>query len=256
MRARKSVKSTLNFAIHHIYALDFIETNIDESSSMNQEPQIRFFIACPRSGSTLLMRIFAEFPVCAVTSRLILMGNAGSGESFSPNYSILNNPYHHSVFISAVKSGKRLLVCKEELGNNSQKGECLYDVCPSPSTYALVWPFFLIRDPIRVFDSWKNVGWTDAQSLIDCYTNIFRMLHQAPSHAVSCLVYERLIRKPQTEVQASVHGGECHLRRQCFTSSNHSDLRSSSRPNVRELSTVKRNHLVCSRLWRLAHLLK
>ncbi|KAF8850872.1 Haloacid dehalogenase-like hydrolase [Acephala macrosclerotiorum] len=46
-------------------------------------------------------------------------------------------------------------------------------------------PLFLIRDPIRVLDSWKNVGWTDEQSLIDCYTNMFRMLHQAPSHAVS-----------------------------------------------------------------------
>lgn len=173
----------------------------DEPRLPNQEPQIRFFVACPRSGSTLLMRIFAESPACAVTSRLILMGNAGSRDIFSPDYSILENPSHHSVFISAVKSGKRFLICKEELGNNSQKGECLYDVCPTPSAYAMVRPVFLIRDPIRVFDSWKNVGWTDAQSLIDCYTNMIWMLHQAPSHAVSCPLYERLIREPQTEVK-------------------------------------------------------
>lgn len=60
---------------------------------------------------------------------------------------------------------------------------------------------FLIRDPIRVFDSWKNFGCTDAKSLIDSYSNMFRMLHQAPSPAVSCLLYERLIQEPQVEVK-------------------------------------------------------
>ena len=174
---------------------------MDGPRSSNQDPQIRFIVACPRSGSTLLMRIFAESPVCAVTSRLILMGKAGSRELFSPDYSILEDSSHHSVFVSGMNLGKRFLICKEELGNNSQKGECLYDVCPSPSAYAKVRPIFLIRDPIRVFDSWKNVGWTDAQSLIDCYTNMFGMLHRAPAHAVSCLLYERLIQEPETEVK-------------------------------------------------------
>ena len=147
------------------------------------------------------MRMFAESPVCAVTSRLILMGKAGSSEVFSPDYSILENPSHHSVFVSAMNLGKRFLVCKEELGYNSGKGECLYDVCPDRSAYTKVRPIFLIRDPIRVFDSWKSVGWTDARSLIDCYTNMFRMFDQAPGHAVSCLIYERLIQDPQTEVK-------------------------------------------------------
>ena len=61
----------------------------------------------------------------------------------------------------------------------------------------MVRPVFLIRDPIRVFDSWKNVGWTDERSLIDCYTNMFRMLRQAPSPAISYLLYEHLIQEPQ-----------------------------------------------------------
>ena len=174
---------------------------MDEPPSSNREPHIRFIVACPCSGSTHLMRIVAESPVCAVTSRLILMGKAGERETFSSDYSILENPSHHSVFISAMSLGKRFLICKDELGNDSQKGECLYDVCPNLSTYAKVRPIFLLHDPIRVFDSWKNVGWTDAQSLIDCYTNIFGMLHRAPSHAVSYLIYERLIQEPQTEVE-------------------------------------------------------
>ncbi|KAH6618011.1 HAD-like domain-containing protein [Chaetomium sp. MPI-SDFR-AT-0129] len=161
---------------------------------------IRFFIACPRSGSTLLMRIFAESPACAVTSRLILMGNADSNAAFRPDYSILENPSRHHVFADAVNSGKKFLISKEELGNDSRKGECLYDVCPRWA-YPIVRPVFIVRDPIRVFDSWKSMGWTDAGSLVDCFTNIFRMLGQAPSHDISCLLYERLVREPEGEIR-------------------------------------------------------
>ncbi|KAL8387203.1 hypothetical protein RB595_010081 [Gaeumannomyces hyphopodioides] len=173
----------------------------DATQSSRQVPQIRFLVACPRSGSTLLMRVFAESSDCAVTSRLILMGNASSTD-FRPDYSILEGPYGHVVFDKALESGKRFLVSKEELGNSSQKGECLYDVCPTPATYAITRPIFLIRDPVRVFDSWKNVGWTDLQSLMDCYTNMFRMLDRAPSHAISCLLYEQLVQNPQKELEA------------------------------------------------------
>ncbi|RYP91372.1 hypothetical protein DL770_002512 [Monosporascus sp. CRB-9-2] len=169
--------------------------------SLNQEPQIRLFVACPRSGSTLLMRIFAESPLCVVTSRLVLMGNTGSGGVFAPDYSILENPSRHNISISAMNSGKRLIICKEELGNNTLKGECLYDTLPSLSAYAMARPVFLIRDAIRVFDSWKNVGWMDIQNLLDCYVNMFQMLHRFPSYATSCLLYERLIRDPQTEIK-------------------------------------------------------
>ncbi|RYP82679.1 hypothetical protein DL769_001586 [Monosporascus sp. CRB-8-3] len=169
--------------------------------SPNQEPQIRFFVACPRSGSTLLMRIFAESPLCAVTSRLVLMGNTGSGNVFAPDYSILEDPSHHNISISAMNSGKRFIICKEELGNNFPKGECLYDFLPNPSAYPMVRPVFLIRDAVRVFDSWKNVGWMDLQTLLDCYMKMFQMLHRSPSHVTSCLLYERLIQDPQTEIR-------------------------------------------------------
>ncbi|KAF7545376.1 hypothetical protein G7046_g9578 [Stylonectria norvegica] len=166
-----------------------------------EEPQIRVIIACPRSGSMLLMRIFAESADCAITSRLILMDHAGHEKPFRPEYAILENPYEHSVFLKAVELGKRFLICKEELRNYSKKGECLYNICPTPSAYTIYRPVFLVRDPIRVFDSWKNVGWTDIQSLIDYYTNTFRMLDQAPSHAISILLFERLVQDPQMEVR-------------------------------------------------------
>lgn len=174
---------------------------MDKPSTPLQGPQIRFIIACPRSGSTLLMRIFAESSVCAVTSRLVLMGNAGGIQDFTPDYSILEDPSHSMVYTSAADAGKRFLINKEELGNDSNKGECLYEVCPTLAAYSMVRPIFLIRDPIRVFDSWKNVGWIDGNSLVYCYANLFRMLNRAPAHAASCLLYEHLIQEPQREIK-------------------------------------------------------
>lgn len=164
-------------------------------------PKVRFFVALPRSGSTLLMQIFAEYPDAAVTSRLILMGNKGLGSTFRPDYSILGDPHNHRVFIDAAKSGKKLIISKEELGNDRTKAECSYSILPNPANYDMVRPIFLIRDPIRVFDSWKKVGWNSMASLIDCYDNLFRQLEQATSRQISCLVYERLIREPEKEVR-------------------------------------------------------
>jgi FMN phosphatase YigB (HAD superfamily) len=189
----------------HLINLPFsiMETPKEPGAFGLQNPQIRFLVACPRSGSTLLMRIFAQSPDCAVTSRLILMGNAaeGSGTHCRPDYTILEDPERHIVYIQARNSQRRFLVSKEELGNNSNKGECLYDLCSSPAAYTMTRPIFLIRDPVRVFDSWKKLGWTDVSSLVDCYTNIFRMLGQSSAYAISCLLYEKLVQDPQTEIK-------------------------------------------------------
>lgn len=147
------------------------------------------------------MRMFGESNVCADTSRLMLTGSAAVGKHFLLDYSILHDPSHHQVCHRAVNEGKRILICKEELRNDTQKGEYTYDMLPVPSDYATVWPIFLIRDPIRVFDSWKKVGWTGMQSLIDCYNNLFRMLCQADSSAISCLLYEQLAGNHRREVE-------------------------------------------------------
>ncbi|KAI1273457.1 Haloacid dehalogenase-like hydrolase [Xylaria sp. FL0933] len=142
---------------------------------MQQSPmkdiQVRFFVACPL------------------------------GAPFCPDYSILQDPANHEMVQRAKGDGKRILICKEELGNNTKKGECSYQVLPSPSEYAAVRPIFLIRDPIRVFDSWRKMGWTDVQSLIDCFNNLFGMLKQADSSLISCLLYEQLTQQPRREIK-------------------------------------------------------
>lgn len=174
---------------------------MDELQSSSKQPHIRFLVSCPLSGLTRLMKIFARSPVCAVTSGLILRDNVDSTTTFASDYSILNEPSNHSISIDAVNSGKRFIISKEQMGNNRLNGKGPYNIFPTPSVYDMVRPIFLVRDAIQVFDSWKSVGWTDTQNLVDCYTNMFQVLHQAPSHAMTYLIYERLIQDPRTEVK-------------------------------------------------------
>ncbi|KAK1994261.1 hypothetical protein LX36DRAFT_673267 [Colletotrichum falcatum] len=162
---------------------------------------VRLFVGCLRSGSALLMGVFAEIPECGVTSRLALTDKPGSGVQYAPNHSIFQSPAQHLVYQLAIDAGKRFLVSKEQLGNDTTKGECLYVMLPSASAYDMVRPIFLIRDPIRVFDSWKNLGWTDLQSLIDCYANLFSVLDRLASLNTSCPLYKRLVYDPQKGVR-------------------------------------------------------
>src|SRR5205085_8623199 len=110
---------------------------------------VRFLLACPRSGSTLLMRVFAENDMCAVTSRLVFMGNWGRTDAFEPDYSIFKDPKHHPTVMLASAAGKRFLINKDELGHERRKHECDYDILPDVASYRAVKPAFLIRDPVR-----------------------------------------------------------------------------------------------------------
>jgi putative hydrolase of the HAD superfamily len=100
-----------------------------------------------------------------------------------------------------MQAGKQFLINKEELGNDSQKGECGYNIFPSPASYDLVKPVFLVRDPIRTFDSWKHVDWKDIDSLVDCYHNLFRIMNFSDILQPHTILYERLIRNPLVEVK-------------------------------------------------------
>jgi putative hydrolase of the HAD superfamily len=129
------------------------------------------------------------------------MGNHGVSEIFRPDHTIFHNPAEHDVFQAAMQAGKQFLINKEELGNDSQKGECGYNIFPSPASYDLVKPVFLVRDPIRTFDSWKHVDWKDIDSLVDCYHNLFRIMNFSDILKPHTVLYERLIRNPLVEVK-------------------------------------------------------
>ncbi len=200
----------LSFAPSSLDLLFLSEANITvlicvqcKEDLVQEPPGIRFIVACPRSGSTLLMRVFSEASSCATTSRLVLMGNMGDHgicSNFQPDHTILQNPQEHPVYKSAQALGKHFLVSKEEFGNDRRKGECDYDVFPDTSKYTMVKPAFLLRDPIRTFDSWKSVGWLDVESLICCYKKLFLMLDA--SDTSYCLLYERLVHNPEIEIDS------------------------------------------------------
>lgn len=136
--------------------------------------EVRIIAAIPRSGSTLFMRIFREAAECAVTSRLVLMGNHDVGGCFRPDYTISQNPEALAVYRDAKTAGKSILISKAELGHECWKGECDYQIFPDKACVGRTRPAFLFRDPLRVLDSWKAVGWTDIDSLIVAYRHLYR----------------------------------------------------------------------------------
>lgn len=71
----------------------------------------------------------------------------------------------------------------------------------TPSPYARARPIILIRDSIRVFDDWKQIGWGDPKSLIKYYTTMFPLLSRAPANTASSLLYEKLTQAPREGVQ-------------------------------------------------------
>lgn len=142
------------------------------------------------------MRIFRELPRCAVTSRLVLQGNYHkfSDKSLSrikPDYTIYLDPESHPVYQQVVTEGYTTLVTTEELGHEFYKGECDFDILPNKATYEMTRPAFLVRDPVRVFDSWKRMDWGDLYSFFICYRALFVMLKASPVPYV--VIYEQLV---------------------------------------------------------------
>ncbi|PYH28545.1 HAD-like protein [Aspergillus neoniger CBS 115656] len=181
-----------------------METSANVTSGAHgKQTQIRVLVACPRSGSTLFMRIFRELPHCAVTSRLILQGNYHKFSDqtlarIKPDYTIISHPEAHPVYQKAVSEGFTTLVTKEELGHEFFKGECDFNVLPNRDAYEKTQPAFLVRDPVRVFDTWKNMGWGDLYSFFICYRSLFKMLTASPTPQV--VLYEQLVANPRDTV--------------------------------------------------------
>jgi hypothetical protein len=87
----------------------------------------------------------------------VLIGNYGKTGVFEPGYSMIETPESHMAYLSAMASGKHFLTNKEELGNDLHEGKCDYEISPD-MPYGLVKPAFLLRNPVRIFASWKHVG--------------------------------------------------------------------------------------------------
>ncbi|KAI4271127.1 MAG: hypothetical protein LQ337_006233 [Flavoplaca oasis] len=178
-----------------------LDQTIDLWTETCRKPQmrVRILAAVPRSGSTLIMQVFGEAPECAITSRLVLMGNHGVHKDFEPDYTIFHDPSSHPTFQEAKISQKSILISKEELGHDRSKGECDYSIFPDDTSIENTKAACLFRDPIRVFDSWKAVGWTDIQSLLVAYRNMFNTW-AANQQSTIAFTYEELINQPNETV--------------------------------------------------------
>ncbi|KAL8666090.1 MAG: hypothetical protein Q9168_007575, partial [Polycauliona sp. 1 TL-2023] len=192
--------------------------NIDPCADTCRKPQtrLRILAAVPRSGSTLMMQIFGEAPGCAITSRLVLMGNYGVHEDFRPDYTIFRDPLSHPVYRKAQSEHKSILISKEELGHDSSKGECDYSIFPDDASIERTKAAFLFRDPIRVFDSWKAVGWTDIQSLLIAYRNLFNTW-ATNQHPAIAFTYEELVNQPQVTIARLCRHWDVSFSHQLFT---------------------------------------
>jgi putative hydrolase of the HAD superfamily len=161
----------------------------------NRSLQLRILVAVPRSGSTLLMRSFAQNAACGVTSRLVTQGNRDVKSPFKPDYSIFGNPHLNKVYKEALERQCGTLITKEELGHEEWKGECDFDVLPRTALHESTKPAFLFRDPLRIYDSRKALGWDHMSSFLTAYRNLARMWSESPE-STSC-VYEELVRNQE-----------------------------------------------------------
>jgi hypothetical protein len=145
------------------------------------------------------MRIFAENETCAVTSRLVFMDNQEHHLGFKPDYSIFTDPQNHPVVTAARAAKKKYLINKDGLGHDRRKHECGYDLFPDAVDYLAVKPAVLFWDPVRIFDSWKAMGWGDLGSLTLCMAKLEQMLEYGASFPI---IYERFVLHPETETRA------------------------------------------------------
>lgn len=162
----------------------FNTTTVSALSRSTAPPKIRLLIACPKSGTTLLMRTISEVPNCAVASRIALMGNAtGDGD-----YRILSRPETVTAYQQAV----------ENQPSNAAVSSHSFKVLPPPINFTAAKPVFLVRDPVRVYDSWKHHNLGNLESFVDCYQSLFDLKDKNVTPPL-VLVYEKFVRNPTVE---------------------------------------------------------
>ena len=158
-------------------------------------PQLCVLVTIPRSGSSLLLRSFAQNAACEVTSQLILKGNQDLRSPFKPDLGVSGGLQLDKVCMEALERKCGTLITMEELGHEGRNGECDFDTLSRTAPQASAKSAFLFRDPLRVYDSWKSLGWDHMSSFLTAYRNLARMWHES-RESTSC-IYEELVRNQQ-----------------------------------------------------------
>lgn len=136
----------------------------------------------------------------------MLTGENDSSASMCPPYdlSLADRNTFDVEAVDATDLVKRFLVCQTELRpapsySLPETADIMSDTLAEASgRCGDCRPVFLIQDPIRVVDTWKEAGQTDVDDLIIAFDiALGHILKGPPPHTVSCLLYERFIRNPE-----------------------------------------------------------
>ena len=170
----------------------------------------KIVVACPRSGSTLIMRILSGLAGIRVTSRTIVMGNKYQTDNgdFVPDYRIFDGPNitdPHPVYKNKGYRDAKLIVSKEEYGNNINLGtpelnECNFHMFRSREDVFSSKPVFIFRKPEDAYNSWLGQGWDRLPGFIEAYKALYRDFIFAKSQApeTPLCIYEDLIHSKES----------------------------------------------------------
>jgi hypothetical protein len=171
-------------------------------------PCVHFAISCPFSGLSLLLRAFAASPACGLLLRWLPTSSTPSEQKHATHV-----PWPKiAQFISAQEIQMRMqLVSMPPI--RRQHLVCAVNMRDDPlvmfpdglggdlNVYDQSRPVFLVRDPVRVYDSWKGVRWADKASFVKFYKDMVSMIQRFGWSDASIVIYERLISRPGPELQ-------------------------------------------------------
>ncbi len=197
--------SNHNMVYHVAKKLANVPLNSDTLSNISEPEPSKIVVACPRSGSTLVLRILSGLAGIRVTSRTIVMGNKyqSNDGDFVPDYRIFdgpNTPNRHPVYIDKGYRNAKLLVSKEEYGNNINIGnpklnECNFSMFRNREDIVNSLPVFIFRKPEDAYNSWLGQGWDRLSDFIQAYKALyqdFTIARDVCSETPLC-IYEDLI---------------------------------------------------------------
>ena len=185
-----NISTSLQF--HTSFTMSFSDQH---SPAKISSIQLRVLVAVPESGSTLLMRSFAQNAACLVASQLISQGNRSIKSPFKPDYSISGSSHLNEVYTEALERKCSTLITDEELGRDEGEGKSDFDGLSLTTLHESTKPASLFRDPLRVYDSWKALGGDQMSSFLTVYRDLARMWSES-LESTSC-VYEELARNQE-----------------------------------------------------------
>ncbi|MEC8739244.1 MAG: sulfotransferase [Bacteroidota bacterium] len=200
---------------------------------INQKNQVCLIGCCPSSGSTLLADILDAQNISMCGPELCLFANPTIYGKSPENclhkfalcptpYKIRNRPYFHNLkHYSLNKSYLKERLANDDLNSfvqklandyfskESKQGGIFFEKTPENNHYARNylqhfkngWYLFVIRNPIYVFNSMLNRGFSKKASLINWFVEAYLFIAMSQNQNVMSIRYEDLIKNPWRTVK-------------------------------------------------------